>query len=437
MTHARWSTLWRALRHRNFRLFFFGQGFSLIGTWMQGTATSWMVYRMTDSPLLLGLTGFSGQISACLFAPLAGVMADRWDRRKMLLITQSLAMLQAFVLFALAAAGVIAVWQILLLNFLLGTINAFDIPGRQSFLLDMLENKADLGNAIALQSSLFNSTRLIGPSVAGILIASFGEKICFLVNGLSYSTVLLALAAMTIHRKISTHSGAPILTQLKEGFSYTFGFFPIRALLIFLALVSLMGSPFTVLMPVFAKDILRGDARLLGFMMAAVGLGALAGAIFLASRRTVLGFGRLILAASSVFALGILAFSRAATPGLSLTFLFVAGFGMMLHMAASNTIIQTIADDDKRGRVMSFYTLSIMGTAPFGSILAGALAARIGAQNAVMLGGFVCLGGSALFAGVLPRIREQIRPIYRKKGIIKEVARGIQSATEIGVPPEE
>ncbi len=426
----------RALRHRNFRLYFIGQGISLIGTWMQGTATGWMVYRLTDSAFILGVAGFAGQLPAFLFAPLAGVAADRWDRRKLLIVTQVLAMAQALALATLTFTKTIAVWHILSLSFLLGLINTFDVPGRQTFILDMVDDKEDLGNAIALQSSLFNSSRLIGPTLAGVLIATVGEATCFLLNAFSYAAILYALIAMKITQR-RQDSKTDIVQQLKEGFTYTFGSFPIRTILLFLALVNLMGAPVIVLLPVYARDILSGGPRLLGLLTAAIGLGALMAALYLASRRTVLGLGRLILYSSAVFAAALIAFAYSQSTVLSFVLLFFIGGGIMLHMASSNTILQTIAEEDKRGRVMSFYTWAIMGVSPFGSLMAGELAHRFGAPDTLVFGGIICLAGSMLFAAALPRFRQIIRPIYMKKGIIPEMAKGIQSATELNVPPKE
>jgi MFS family permease len=428
------TSIIRALRHRNFRLFFGGQSISLIGTWMQRVALGWLVYRLTNSPFLLGLVGFSGQIPAFLLAPLAGVLADRWNRQRMLILTQTVAMIQALALSLLVLTGTVMVWHIISLSVLLGIINAFDMPTRQSFMVEMVEEKEDLANAIALNSSMVNSARLLGPSIAGILVAAVGEGICFLINGISYLTVIGALLAMRIVPKNLKPQRSRVWHGLKEGFAYASAFAPIRAVLLLLGLVSLMGMPYIVLMPVFAKDILHGGAHALGFLMGASGLGALAGAIYLASRKTVLGLGRLIAVAASIFGLGIIAFSFSRLLWLSLPLMLMTGFGQMVQMASSNTVLQTIVDDDKRGRIMSFYTMAFMGGAPLGSLFAGALASSIGAPHTLLIGGTTCLMGSAFFAHRLPALRKIARPIYVRMGIIPEIASGIQSATELTMP---
>ncbi len=427
----------RALRHRNYRLFFGGQGISLIGTWLTRVATSWLVYRLTDSALLLGVVGFAGQIPTFLLAPFAGVLVDRWNRHRILVITQTLAMVQSFLLAILALTGVITVWHIILLNVFQGLINAFDTPARQAFVVQMVEDKKDLANAIALNSSMFNSARLLGPAVAGILIAAVGEGICFLIDGFSYLAVIASLLAMTITAGKAEKTVPYVLHGLREGFNYAFGFAPIRAILLFLALVSLMGMPYTVLMPVMAKDVLHGDAHTLGFLTAASGMGALTGAVYLASRKSVLGLGKIIALAGSGFGLGLLAFSFSRHLWLSLLLMLLTGFGMMVQMASSNTVLQTIVDDDKRGRVMSFYAMAFLGMAPFGSLFAGGLASKIGAPMTIMIGGIACIFGAMMYARKLPALRELVRPIYVRMGIIPEVAWGIQAATQLPVLREK
>jgi len=433
----RLQLLMRALRSRNYRLFFAGQSVSLIGTWMQQVAMSWLVYRLTGSAFLLGVVGFVSQIPTFLLAPFAGVLADRWDKRRLLIGTQTLAMLQAAALAFFVMSGVVQVWQIIALSLVLGLVNTFDIPTRQSFLVEMVDNREDLGNAIALNSSMFNAARLIGPSIAGLVVAALGEGICFILNALSYLAVIVALAAMRIRPHTVKQARRHILHELREGLGYAFGFPPIRSILLLIALVSLMGMPYAVLMPVFARDILHGGPHTFGFLMAAAGCGALVSTVFLASRKSVIGLGRLIVRATFIFGAGIMAFSLSESLPLSLLFLCFIGFGAMALVASSNTILQTIVDDDKRGRVMSLFTMSFIGMAPFGSIIAGMLADLIGARNTLLIGGASCLAGSALFAIILPRIRQQIRPIYVKMGIINEVAAGMQTAAELSVPPEE
>jgi MFS family permease len=428
---SRIQTLLRALRSRNYRLFVAGQSVSLVGTWMQQVAMSWLVYRLTGSAFLLGVIGFTSQIPTFLLAPVAGVLADRWNRRRLLIITQTLAMLQAALLAAAVLSGMVQVWHIVVLSLLLGVVNAFDIPIRQSFVVEMVTNREDLGNAIALNSSMVNGARLIGPAIAGLLVASVGEGVCFIINSASYLAVLVALAAMRLdpispNRKKRRN----IFHDLREGFNYAFGFGPIRSILLLVALVSLTGMPYAVLMPVFAKDVLHGGAHTFGFLMTAGGCGALVGTVYLASRKSVIGLGRLIVIATVMFAAGIAAFAVSSNITLSLISLAVAGFGAMTLIASCITILQTILEEDKRGRVMSFFTVAFMGMAPFGSFGAGTMAGIIGPRETLLLGAACCLVGAVIFARHLPQMREKVRPIYVEMGIIKEVAQGMESATE-------
>jgi MFS family permease len=414
------SLIFRALSSRNYRLFFGGQGISLIGTWMQQIAMSWLVYRMTNSPFLLGLIGFSSQICSLFFSPFAGVISDRWNRHRILVATQSLSMIQAFILAALTLTGAVTVPHLIILALFLGFVNAFDMPTRQAFVVEMVERREDLANAIALNSFLFNSARLVGPSVAGILISILGEGMCFLLNALSFLAVIVALLAMkTAYHKKETQE-TQVLQGFKEGFTYALGFPPIRSILLFLGWISLVGTANTTLMPVFAKKILHGGPQTYGFLMAAIGAGAIIGAIFLASRRSVLGLGRIIVMASGIFGIGLISFSLSHTLWLSFSALLLVGFGMMVEMASSNTILQTMVDDDKRGRVMSLYVMAFMGMAPLGSLAGGSLANAIGAPYTLCVGGATCLLGSFLFTKKLPMIREMVRPIYIRKGILSE-----------------
>jgi MFS family permease len=412
--------IFRGLSHRNYRLFFGGQGISLIGTWMQQIAMSWLVYRLTNSAFLLGVIGFSSQICSFVFSPFAGVISDRWNRHHILVATQSLAMVQAFILASLTLMGVIAVHHLVILAIFLGLVNAFDMPTRQAFVAEMLEKREDLGNAIALNSFLFNGARLVGPSIAGILISILGEGMCFFLNGFSFLAVIIALLAMKMTPNKRETERTQLWQGLKEGFAYAFRFPPIRSILFFLGWISLVGMANTTLMPVFAKDILHGGPHTYGFLMGAIGVGAIIGAIFLASRRSVLGLGRIIVIASGIFGFGLIFFSLSHVLWLSLLLLSLTGFGMMVHMASSNTILQTMVDDDKRGRVMSLYTMAFMGMAPFGSLAAGSLAGSIGAPNTLIIGGASCLIASLMFAKKLPSIREMVRPIYIRKGILLE-----------------
>jgi MFS family permease len=436
------NSLLRAMAHRNFRLFFVGQSVSLIGTWMQQLALSWQVYLLTGSALWLGIVGFAGQIPAFFLAPLAGVVTDRHNRHRLIVLTQTLMMVQAFVLALLAWSldrQMIDRWPgvylIVGLSVFLGIVNVFDMTGRQAFLTDMVEGREDLANAIALNSSMFNGARLVGPALAGLLLAQTSVAVCFLANGLSYVAVIASLLAMRVKPHEPPKHVAPVLHGLREGIVYAFGFRPIRALLLLLALVSFMGLSYTVLLPIFADSLIGGGATTLGLLSAASGVGALVSAVYLAARKTILGLGRWIALAPAVFGLALLGFSLARGLGLALPMLCFCGAAMMLQMAASNTVLQTIVEEDKRGRVMSFYTMAFMGMAPLGSLLAGGLADLIGVQNTVRVGGVACIAGSVLFTLALPAIRETLRPIYRRMGILPEVASGIQKATELNVLP--
>ena len=419
----------RALRHRNFRLFTAGQTVSLIGTWMQQVAVGWLVYRMTDSPFLLGLVGFVSQAPAFVLAPFAGALADRRNKHRLVIVTQVAGMLQATVLAVLVVSGAVEVWHIILLMAWLGAVNGFDIPARQSFLLEMVGDRADLPNAIALNSSMFNAARLIGPAIAGVAIGLVGEGSVIVFNAVSYIAVLASLLAMRLPPTVKARQPTRMLRHIREGFDYAYNFVPIRSILLMVGMVSLLGVPFTVLLPVVATDVLGGDAGTLGFLMSATGMGALAGALFLASRRSVRGLGRLIMIAAGLFGIGLVGVALSRELWLSLLLLMVAGFGMMTQMASSNTILQTIVDDDKRGRVMSLYSMSFTGTAPIGSLLLGLLAARYGAQVAIGVGGIACIAAAVFFGARLPALREMVHPIYRQLGILPEVARGIQAAT--------
>ena len=432
-----WRFLLRALAHRNYRLFFAGQSVSLVGTWLTRMAMSWLVYRLSGSALLLGVVGFCGQIPALLLSPFAGVLVDRWNRHRVLVVTQVLAMGQSLALAALALSGVIAVWHVVALSVLQGFVNAFDIPARQALVVELVEDRADLPNAIALNSTMFNAARLIGPSVAGGLIAWVGEGGCFLVDGLSYLAVIGSLLMMRITRSPRTEPPKHLLTELREGYTYAFHFPPIRAVLLLLAMVSLMGLPFAVLMPVMASQVLGGGPNTLGFLLAASGLGALGGSGYLASRRSVQGFGRVIALTAALFGVALVAFALSRHVVLSLLALVVVGYGMMVALAASNTLLQTIVEERMRGRLMSFYAMAFLGTAPFGSLLAGALAARIGAPMTIALGGVVSMAAAAWFYGQLPAWQEGVRPIYERLGIIPRMASGVREAARRMEPVEE
>jgi MFS family permease len=416
---ARFSHAWRALRHRNFRLFFVGQSISLIGTWMTRVATSWLVYRLTGSALLLGVVGFAGQIPTFLLAPFAGVWVDRLDRRKLLVWTQVLAGLQSLALAALTLTKVINIHEIIWLSALQGLINAFDMPGRQAFLVQMVEDKQDLSNAIALNSSMVNLARLVGPALAGLVIAAAGEGYCFTIDGISYLAVIASLLMMRVKVAPAKRALTSMLEQLKEGWAYVSGFPPIRTILLLFALVSLMGMPFMVLMPIFASKVLHGGPHTLGFLLGASGVGALISAVSLALRKTVRGLTTMIQISAALFGFGLISFGLSRIFLLSMFLMLIVGFGMMQGLAASNTVIQTLVPEDKRGRVMSYYTMAFVGMAPFGSLLAGGLAHKLGAPHAIMITGAFCVAGSIWFTTQLKSIRKIMRPIYVEMGIIR------------------
>ncbi|MBN1533144.1 MAG: MFS transporter [Spirochaetes bacterium] len=424
----------RALRHRNYRLFFLGQGISLIGTWMQSVAVAWLVFRLTRSEFMLGIVGFSSQIPAFLLSPIAGVLGDRINRHRILVAAQVLALLQALTIAAITILEVVHVWHVVALSALLGLINAFDMPTRQAFVIEMIDDKNDLGNAIALNSAIFNGSRLVGPAVAGVLIALWGEGVCFLVNGLSFIAVIAALVAMRVPERERVDHARRILDEMKEGFRYVLAFTPIRDLLMLISIISFISMAFPVVLPVFAVHVLGGGSHTYGFLVASTGCGALGGTLYLASRKSVVGLGRLILACLSISGVALLALGFSGSPVLAAALLAVVGFGLIVSIASCNTMIQTIVDEDKRGRVMSFYTMSFMGTAPLGSLFSGSVSSAIGVPPTIVIGGIMSLAGAAFFARRLPDIRRKVRPIYRRMGIIPEVAMGIQSATDIHEP---
>jgi len=415
------SHAWRALRHRNFRLFFGGQTISLVGTWMTRIATAWLVYRLTHNALLLGTVSFAGQIPTFLLAPIAGVIVDRSNRRHVLIWTQTLAMVQSFLLAWLTLAHRISITEILILSIFQGFINAFDMPGRQSFMVQMVEDRNDLSNAIAINSSMVNVARLIGPSLAGMVIAVSSEGWCFLVDGISYIAVIISLLMMRVHIAALRRATTSMVEQLREGWSYVSTFTPVRDILLLFALISLMGFPYMVLMPIFAGRVLHGGPHTLGFLMGAAGLGALVSGVMLVLRRSVRGLTRRIPVAAVVFGLGLILFGLSRWTWLSLILMLFVGFGMLQGITASNTIIQTVVPEDKRGRVMSYYTAAFMGMAPFGSLLAGSLAQWIGSPRTVMITGTCCIAGGLWFWSRLPAIRREIRPVYEQLGIIAPI----------------
>ena len=398
--------IFRSLKSKNFLIFFIGQAISLIGTWIQYTAIGWMVYRLTGSPFLLGAVGFAGKIPTSLFAPFAGVLADRWSRYNILIITQILALLQSLLLALLVVTDNINIFYIMGLTFFYGIIRAFEIPTRHSFIADLTDTREDLVNAIALNSISFNTARLIGPSIGGLIISLHGEGICFFINTVSFFAIIISLFMIkNIPGRILSED-RNIIQGVKEGISYCFRIKPIGAVLLIIALISLMGMPYNELMPIFAKEIYKGGAHTLGFIMSASGLGSLVGAIVLATKKTYKGLEKIIPASVILFGLGLIAFSMSSTLWLSLALIFLAGFGMMLAITTCNTLLQTTVDEDKRGRVMSLYTMSFMSMLPLGSILAGTVATRIGAPNTVIIGGIFCILGAGVFWGRLKDFRD-------------------------------
>lgn len=413
------SHAWRALRHRNFKLFFFGQGISVIGTWMTRLATSWLVYRMTHSALLLGVVGFSGQIVSFLLGPFAGVWVERLNRRKLLVWTQALAAVQSLALAALTLAHVINLWEIIALSAFQGLINAFDMPGRQSFLVRMVEDRRDLSNAIAINSSMANGARLIGPAIAGIVIGAMGEGWCFLIDGISYFAVIVSLVLMRIKPLDIQRTSSSMAGQMREGWDYVRSFRPIRTILLLFALISLMGWPYAVLLPIFAGQVLHGSAYTLGWLTGASGVGALISGLSLAIRKSVAGLTRMVQIAAAMLGSALILFGLSRVLWTSLVLMLFVGFGLMQCAAASNTIIQALVTEDKRARVMSYYTMAFFGAAPFGSLLAGALAHRIGAPHTVIVTGACCVAGSIWFTLERPKIRAVMRPIYREMGLTR------------------
>jgi len=420
----------RALRHRELRLYFAGQWVSLVGTWMQRVAVSWLVYDLTGSALLLGLIGFSNQFPAFIVAPFAGALADRWSRYRMVVAAQIASMAQAVVLAAIVLTGAVQVWHLVALSAVGGLISGVDIPARQTLLVRLVRGSEDLPNAIALNSSLFNSARLVGPAIAGVLIGWVGEGPVFALNAVSYLGAIGALAALHLTEE-TTEPAGPVLRNIAGGFVYAFRFEPIRDLLSLLAMVSLVGIPYVVLLPVFAGNILGGGASTLGLLTSCAGFGAVLGAFSLASRDTVVGLGRVIVRASALFGAALVAFAFSEILWLSCSLLVAIGFAVMVITASVNTLLQTLVDDAMRGRVMSLYTMAFIGMSPLGSLVGGAIATRYGAPLAVSLGGLGCLALAVWFSRRLAPLQEIVYPVYERMGILPEVARGLLSATAI------
>jgi MFS family permease len=415
----------RALQHRNFQLFFSGQLISLTGTWMQTIAEAWLVYRLTGSSLLLGTAGFCSQFPVFLVAPLGGIVADRRNRQRVVIGTQIASMILALLLAILTLTGLVRVWHVFTLAALLGVVNAFDIPARQSFLVDLV-GKEDLMNAIALNSSMFNAARIVGPAVAGILVAKIGEGWCFFANGASYIAVIVGLLMIRVQRPAQLASSASPMVHIMEGFRFVRHTRPILAILLLLGLVSLVAMPYTVLMPIFADRVLHGGARGLGILMGATGGGALLGALTLASRSGVRGLGKWVAVSCGGFGLFLALFAFSRIFWLSAALLLPVGFCMMLQMSSSNTLIQAMSPDQLRGRVMAVYSMMFMGLAPFGALFGGALADRMGAPRTVAMGAVAAIGGGILFYRYLPKIRVEARRL-----IIAQTAVGGEPAQEM------
>jgi MFS family permease len=413
--------IFSSLRSRNYRLYFTGQSISLIGTWMQNVALSWLIYRLTGSVFLLGVVGFTNQIPTFILSPFTGVLTDRYNRQRIMILAQVSFMLQALTMTFLVMFHVVAVWHIIALSIIFGIISAFDAPARQSLVIDLIDKPEDLGNAIALNSAVFNGARLIGPAIAGMAIALVGEGICFMLNTLSFVAVIYALLKITIPAKSVPVKESNLKKSFTEGLNYTFRSFPIRRLLIQLAILSLVALPFIVLLPAYAKEILHGSADTLGFLMSSLGAGALTGAIYLASRKSILGLGRVISLFTTLLGSMIILASFSEKTYFSLLLFYFGGLSMIMSIAAINTMIQTIAEEDKRGRVMSFYAMALMGTTPIGNLLSGTIASVIGIPHTLLAAGIITIIAGLWFEWNRKTLRKYIRPIYISKGILTEL----------------
>lgn len=408
----------RALRSRNYRLFFIGQGISLVGSWMTRLATSWLVYRLTDSAFLLGLVAFAAQAPSIVLPPLAGVWLDRWDRHKVLVATQVLSMLQSLALAALTLSDTITMPWIIALTVFQGVVNAVEIPTRQASVVRMIDDRADLGNAIALNSSNFNAARLVGPAIAGPVVAAVGEGYCFLIDGLSYIAVVWGLLSMRLAPDTRPVERRPVWHELQEGWRYIAASTPIRSLLLFLAAVGVLSAPYSALTPILAGRTLGGGAHTLGLLMAATGVGALVCAVRLVLRSSVVGLVRAAALAVVVFGVCCALLGVSRQLWLSMALMTATGYGLMYQVVATNTIVQTLVDDDKRGRVMAFYTIALAGSGPVGALLGGMLAARVGVETTYMAAGAACLASAVWFWRQLPAIRAAVRPRYVELGIL-------------------
>ena len=428
----------RALRSPNYRFFFAGQIISLVGNWMTQVATSWLVYRLTRDPLMLGFVTFAGQIPAFLLAPIAGVLIDRWDLRRTLIITQVLAMAQSLALAYLALSGTVTVRHLLVLYVIQGIINGFDMPARQSILSQLVTRRDDIANAIALNSSMFNLARLLGPSIAGFVIARYGEGVCFLVDGISYVAAVGSVAMIRLEPRPAMQRSLNVLAELSEGTGYAWRLPPIREILLLCAVISLMGIPFTVLMPVFATDVLHGGPQTLGMLLGGQGVGAFIGAALLASRRSVVGLGSWMVTCGIGFGLAVIAFALSRNQWLSVAMMGVAGLTMVIVNASCNTVIQTVVDDDKRGRVLALLMMCFLGMVPIGGLLFGELASpnRLGPSWTIILGALACIAVTLRFATQRAAMRAALRPILVSRGILPAIASGLETEGELAAPPE-
>ena len=420
---GRWSHAWRALRHPNFRLFFFGQSVSVIGTWLTQVARGWLVYELTHSALLLGVVSFAGQIVSFLTGPFAGVWVERLDRRKLMIWTQAIGGLQSLFLAVVTLTHVVTLWQIIVLSIVAGVVGALSVPARLSFVALMVEDRNDVDNGVALVTSMNNVARLVGPAIAGLVIAAWGEGWCFLIDAISFLPVIASLTLMRMKIPPGRRNSRGMFEEIREGWNYVSTFLPVRTLLIFLALISLMGNSYAVLLPVFAAKVLNGGPTTLGWLTSASGIGALASTFLLALRKSVVGLARRVQIAGTLLGLALILFGGSHELWLSLPLMALIGFGLMQSVTAINTIIQSLVPEDMRGRAMSYYTMAFLGAAPFGNLFASALADRLGANIAVSLTGAACLAGSIWLALQLPSLTAAMQPIYAERGLL-EVRKG-------------
>lgn len=412
------SHVLRALHDRNYRIFFAGQGLAATGVWIQNIAMSWLIYRLTDSAWMLGLTAFASQIPNFLLAPAAGVWIDRWPKNKVLIATQTLSFIQSLLLVWLTLSGRIEMWQVLCLSFFTGCVNAFDVPAKHAATAEMMANPDDKQNAIAINSITYNTARMLGPSLAGILIPLIGEGLCFLLNSVSYFIAVVSLLLLRIRQESVKQCQENVFQRFQEGFTYTFGQKPLRSILLLLGIVSLTAAPYTVLLPVFVTKYISGGAGTLGYLMAVAGLGSLFGAAWLATRPTFFGFDKLVAAAAALIGTSLVAFMAARNLWLCTLLMFCLGLGFVIQIVASNTLLQSMVDNSLRGRIMSFYTMILIGIGPIGSLLAGALVSRFGVISTFVAGGICCIAGAVLFYRNIPAFRKQACPIYVKAGTL-------------------